>query len=208
MAINCLWKIIITVLVAVLLTACRKYTICPKMGYEFLYDKPGCLYTPISDSIPIGASITITAAAPRTFYDEEKKYIVTDSDSTINGPLRIIKLMPTEGVIEDMILTPEHGKIVKDTILFSDDQLKSFRTVYWDGNSPDSFKLKIHIRPKIKGIFVVNLGQQSSRSYDCALYKYFLKIRNTDQHLYFLEQANNGSVSDYERNYTYCFKVY
>jgi hypothetical protein len=99
------------------------------------------------------------------------------------------------------------GTLIKDSIQFSQGQLISFRTAYWN-YLKDSFKLKVIIKPKVRGIFFVGLGQQGNRDVDCALYKYFLKVINPDQHLYYLAQTSNGFISDNARNYAYCFKVY
>jgi hypothetical protein len=199
---------------AVILFCCKKKEIlCPKMGYEFTYSKPGVSYLPSFDSILLGDQITLEAAVPKTFFDEQKQSSVTLQANTIFGPLSLAKAtnntsIPTIGAIEDAEFIALTGNIVKDSIHFSEEQLLGFRTTYWDGNNQDSFRLKISIRPKIRGIFFVSLGQQGNKDIECALYKYLLKISNSNQHLYFLAQAKNGFVSEYERNYAYCFKVY
>ncbi len=113
-----------------------------------------------------------------------------------------------EGAIDDVDFFPVAGTLLKDSIHFTAYQLKSFRTAQWDGTSIDSFKIKINIKPKYRGVYIVNLGQQGNRDADCALYKYFIKVKNPDQHLYFLAQANNGYIDNYSRDYAYCFKVY
>jgi hypothetical protein len=67
--------------------------------------------------------------------------------------------------------------------------------------------MKLELKPLNKGVYGISIGQQSNRDKDCALYKYFLKVGNADQHLNYLALYDNGYISDYERNYAYCFKV-
>jgi hypothetical protein len=189
---------------------CKKQiSSCSKMGYEFMYSKPGVIYSPGIDSFLLGNEITIEAAAPKSFYDEEKGYVVIVNETQIHGPLGIQKLITNPiitraGAIEDVELTPIKGYLVKDTSQFSQGQLENFRTAYWISDS-DSFRLKIVVKPKIKGTFIIALNQQGNRDKDCALYKYFLKVINSNQHLYFL-QSLYGYIPQDDR--TYCFKVY
>ncbi len=202
-------------LVAILLSySCNKQSnSCSKLGYEYTYFKPGITYSPNSDSIPLGSQITIEGSAPKSFFDNEKNYTVSLTEKNIIGPLSISKLVTIPfpsfiGAIDDVELTPVLGVTVKDTIQFSQGQLLSFRTVHWDGNSVDSFRLKINIKPTIRGTFFINLGQQGNRDVNCALYKYFLKVKNSDQHFYLMTPITNGQISDNAANHVYCFKVY
>lgn len=185
---------------------------CSKMGFEHSYLKFGTAYSPFNDSIPLGSEITLEASAPKAFYDQEKQLSVTLNESLISGPLTIKKVsndqnVPIIGAIDDIEFTVLNGRVIKDSIHFSEGQLKSFRSAYLDLNV-DSFRLKIRIKPKQKGVFFIGLGQQSNRDADCALYKYFLKIKNSDQHLNYLAQANNGFVTKNDSDYTYCIKVF
>jgi hypothetical protein len=190
----------------------KKNNICPKMGYEFTYFKPGIIYTPFADSISLGDSIILEASAPRTFFVEEKSYTVTLNKNEVFGPLVIKKatndpLIPIVGAANDVILTPHIGNVVKDSAQFTNEQLKIGRTTYCILEA-DSFKIKLSIKPMINGIFFISLNQQGNRDDDCALYKYLLKVKNSDQHLYYLAQANNGIIYESDRNFVYCFKVY
>lgn len=204
---------VLVILSGLFAVACKKQTQeCSKMGFEYTYFKPGVMYSPFSDSIALGENIILTASAPKTFFDEQEQYNVTLNHDKITGPFGILKAtndstIPILGAIDQVELTPIIGTLVKDSLQFSQGQLKSFRTAYWSSISVDSFSLKVQVKPKTKGIYFLNLGQQGNRDKDCALFKYFLKIKN-DQHLYLLSQANNGYIGDYERNYVYCFKVY
>lgn len=199
------------VLLMILLNfGCKKQpTSCPKLGYEFTYSKPGVTYFPGIDSFPLGNQITLEASAPKSFFEEEKRYVVTLNVNTILGPLGVQKLtndpiVPRIGAIEDVELIAIEGSMLKDTTQFSQSQLKGFRTANWISNA-DSFKLKIIIKPKIKGTFIIALNQQGNRDTDCALFKYFLKVINQNQHLYFLE-PEYGYVPSSDQ--AYCFKVY
>ncbi len=190
----------------------KKESTCPRLGYEFGFSKPGITYSPSVDSIALGDLIILEASAPKTFFDEEKGYTVTLNQNTILGPLVIKKatsdpLIPIIGAANDVSFLPFLGNVIKDTTQFSEGQLKIFRTAYFVSEA-DSFKIRLGIKPTIKGVFFVSLNQQGNRDSDCAVYKYFLKIKNTDQHLHYLAQFNNGIIDEAGRDYLYCFKVY
>jgi hypothetical protein len=56
----------------------------------------------------------------------------------------------------------------------------------------------------------VTFGVNTTQGYkdnDCALYKYFLKVGNSDQHLNYWLTAS-GNISDEVRYYSCCFKIY
>jgi len=182
---------------------------CPKAGYEYITSLSKCRYSPTSDSIPLNSTIYIEATLPKIFVDENSNTTVFNIDGKVEGPLDIIMLFPLEeGAVENFEIIPKIGAVIKDSIHASSGQLKSFRTLIWDAHSRDSFSIKIELKALVRGVYGFSIGQQSSRDKDCALYKYFLKVGNTDQHLNYLAQYNNGYVSDYERNFAYCFKVY
>lgn len=190
---------------------CKKHpTECLMFGYEFTYSKPGVTYSPSVDSFPIGSQITLEASVPKTFFEEDKRHNVTLNQDEIHGPFGVQKatgnsVTPILGAIDDVELIPLLGRIFKDTVHFSEGILKGFRTCYWISDL-DSFKLKFIIKPKIKGIFFVSLGRQGNRDPKCAVYKYFVKVKEQDQHLYLLEQVDG--TSNIQNEYTYCFKVY
>jgi hypothetical protein len=203
---------VLLILILLNFSCTKPVNTCPKMGYEYVYFKPGVTYSPGVDSFALGSQIILEASAPKTFFEEEKRYSVTLNESQILGPFAAQKATgnattPRIGAIDDLDLIPQQGTLVKDTVQFSEGQLKGFRTVYWISDQ-DSFRLKVVIKPKIRGVFFISLSQQGNRDTDCALYKYFLKVMNTDQHLYFLEQVNNGYIPDKDRDHAYCFKVY
>jgi hypothetical protein len=181
---------------------------CKKMGYEYAYTQSLCWYSPVCDSIPIGSSIILTASVPKTFIDESTQSLVTNPCQIINGPLHVTMIYPfLQASVDSFELTTQIGKVIKDTMNFTAGQLRGFRTVEWNGNSVDSFKIKIAIKALAKGVYIIALGQQGYRDVDCALYKYFLNV-GSEQHLYYLSQYNNGYIGNYERNFGYCFKVY
>ena len=181
---------------------------CPKMGYEYVHSASQCFYFPDSDSIPLGDSLILSASAPKKFTDANSRQLVNNSSSIIEGPLHIVMLHPMKRpAADDFQLTGQIGRITKDTINFSAGALKGFRTIEWNGNNPDSFKIKLVLKPLSKGVYSFALGQQGYRDPDCALYKYFLKV-GVEQHLHYLAEYNNGYIDDYARDLGYCFKVY
>lgn len=190
--------------------SCRKIinSTCTKEGYVFLDSQSRCWYSPSSDSLLLGGTITLEASIPRTFIDENTNTTVTNSSSFIIGPLGIGMIYPIyQAAVDSFELSAEIGKIIKDTINFSEGMLKGFRTIQWDGTSVDSFKMKINIKPLAKGIYAFALNQQGYKDKDCALYKYFLKPGNVNQHLdYWMDVF--GNVSEEVTFSTYCVKIY
>jgi hypothetical protein len=150
----------------------------------------------------------LEASVPKTFSDEVTNTRVTNKSLIINGPLGIGMIHPTfQAAADSFEINAQIGKVIKDTINFSAGILKGFRTIEWDGSSIDSFKIKLSIKTLARGIYSFALKQQGYKDNDCALYKYFLKVGNSDQHLnYWLEAT--GNISDEVRFYSYCFKVY
>ena len=181
---------------------------CKKMGYEYVHTQSLCWYSPVQDSLVIGSTIILTASVPRTFIDENTRSTVTNLSAVINGPLHVLMISPSyQAAVDSFELTAEVGKIIKDTVHFSIGQLKGFRTLEWDGSAIDSFRIRIKINPIAKGIYAFSLGQQAYVDKDCALYKYFLKPGNSNQHLNYWMNVF-GNVSDQVAFFTYCFKVY
>lgn len=181
---------------------------CPKQGYEYTNETSFCWYTPELDSIRLGDTITLEASIPKTFLDPSTNTIVTNTSSLVEGPLGIVMIFPVyQAAVDSFQLIPRLGKVIKDTLQFSEGMLKGFRTIQWDGTDVDSFKIKILIVSLAKGIYSFALTQQSAKDKDCALYKYFLKAGNTDQHLnYWMDVFGNVSVQ--VAFFSYCVKVY
>ena len=189
--------------------ACTKRNMtCPKEGYIYSNSTFVCQYSPVSDSIELGSIITLEAAVPKKFIDETSNTTVTNAASILEGPLGIGMIYPTyQSAADSFELSAQVGKIIKDTAHFSEGILEGFRTIQWDGNSIDSFKMKISIKALARGIYSFALKQQSAKDHDCALYKYFLRPANANQHLnYWMDYI--GNVSDQVAFFTYCIKVY
>ena len=188
---------------------CRKRSqLCPKEGYEYVNTTARARYSPEIDSIPLGEFITLVASAPRSFIDENTGIPVKNTCPIINGPLSIAKLFPLyQAAADSFEVTARIGKAIKDTVNFSEGILKGFRTIEWDGSSVDSFNIEIKIRPLARGFYALTLGQQGYKDTECARYKYFPAVGNTNQHLDFWLAAV-GNLSDDVRYFTYCFKVY
>jgi hypothetical protein len=182
---------------------------CAKKGVEYINTDNRCYYSPAADSLPLGESLILTAAVPKTFFDTERNHITTNSQKEIVGSIGIVRLFPDiKGAMPEMILTAEKGKIIKDSVQFTSGQLEANRTTVFTGNSPDSFRMKLIIKPLNRGIYAIALGSQGTHDVDCAGYKYFLNVGNADQHLNYILQVTNGYLTDYERNYAYCIKIY
>ena len=196
-------------LLAVLVCSCvKKYSGCPKEGYEYINETSLCWYSPVTDSIRLGDTITVEASIPKRFEDARSNTTVTNTASIVEGPLGVTIIYPTyQAAVDSFELTSEIGKVIKDTVQFSEGILKGSRTIQWDGNLIDSFRIKLSIKALARGIYAVSLRQQSAKDKDCALYKYFLRPGNADQHLNYWMDAF-GNVSDEVVFFAYCFKVY
>jgi len=196
-------------IISLLLLSCKKEDLgCPKEGYEYTSSTFDCQYAPNLDSISLNDSIDLVASISATFADDASNVIVHNTSKIVEGPLHITMLYPNLVPAADSFkLIAKKGKVIKDSLNFSEGSLRGFRTIQWSKTSGDSFQIKITIKPLAKGVYIVALGQQSAKDEDCALYKYFLKVSG-DQHLYYHPEFGTGNISEYERNFGYCFKVY
>lgn len=196
-------------IISLLLLSCKKKDLgCPKEGYEYTSSTFHCQYVPNLDSISLNDSIDLVASIPTTFADETSNAIVHNTSKIVEGPLHITMLYPNVVPAADSFrLIAKEGKVIRDSLNFSEGSLRGFRTIQWSKASNDSFQIKITIKPLKKGVYIFALGQQSAKDEDCALYKYFLRVRG-DQHLYYHPEFGSGNISEYERNFGYCFKVY
>lgn len=210
MAINKLIKTSVVIVTFVLLLPhCNKVNVaCPNVGYEYINENSFCSYMPALDSIQIGDSIMLEAAIPKTFIDAKTNKTVSNTASKVEGSLGAVMIYPNyQSAMDSFALTVHIGKVIKDTQQFSEGILKGFRTIQWDSSPIDSFKVKISIKALAKGIYAFALRQQTAKDKDCALYKYFLRPKNANQHLNYWMEAF-GNVSDQVAFFTYCFKVY
>ncbi len=192
-----------------LLFCCQKpKTECMKDGLEYFHSSSLWRYSPELDSVPVGSLITFEASAPKTFRDEASNTIVTNTSSIITGPIAAGMIYPEyKAAIDSFELNAQVGSIYRDTTYLTEGQLKGVRTLVWNGSSSDSFKIKLTIKPLAKGIYVFSISRQGYKDKDCALYRYFLKPGNSNQHLYYWEPyLGPPSISVQER--AYCFKVY
>jgi hypothetical protein len=162
----------------------------------------------VTDSTPVGSDLFLESSVPRSFIDENTNSTVINTSAIINGPLHVLMISPSyQAAVDSFELSAEVGKVIKDSVNFSAGQLKGFRTIEWDGSSVDSFKVRMKIKTIGKGIYAFSLGQQAYIDKDCALYKYFLKPGNSNQHLnYWIDVF--GNVSEGVAFNTYCIKVY
>jgi hypothetical protein len=185
---------VVIVTLVLLLPHCNKKVNvgCPKEGYEYSNTSFLCWYSPILDSIRVGSSLILEASIPRAFIDENTRATVTNTSNIVSGPLGIGMIYPIyQAAVDSFELTAEIGKVI----------------IQWDASPIDSFKIKISIKALAKGIYGIALKQQTGKDKDCALYKYFLKPGNLNQHLnYWMDTF--GNVSDGVAFFTYCFKVY
>lgn len=196
--------------VAVLASSCKKEPSCAKMGYEFVYTDYGVRYYIDDDSIPLGGSVTLDASVPKTFGNSYTNSAVSLNENNIWGPLGVLKAtndpsMPREDALSKVSISPLIGSCVIDSLNWG-----SFRKYYKTTfiADQDSFKLKLSINPLDKGVYFIILKEQYNRNSECALFKYFPKIKDTDQHLYYLAATTGGVILPEDQDYVYCFKVY
>ena len=76
----------------------------------------------------------------------------------------------------------------------------------------DSFFLKIAVIPKSTGIYALGISDDAGvhrKGDNCTKASFAFQFANTNQHLYYYENNRPGyTISDYERQHMYCFKVY
>ena len=148
----------LVVLIPLLTIHCKQTPVCPKEGYVFTYINSKSFYNPSSDSIPLGDSIVLTATLPAGFVDETTHKTVYNLSSVAEGPLHIVMLQPNlQGGADYFTIKAETGHIFSDSVHFSANALKGFRTLQWAAFS-DSFKIKLIIKPLVKGTFEIALG--------------------------------------------------
>lgn len=202
------------ILLSLVVIDCKKKPLeCPQLGVEYSYFNPGVIYRPDFDSIQFGTSVELYAHVPRSFFDTVYQKIVTLTTNDLRGYLSIGKTTgnaasPISGAIEHFNFFPEMGSLYKDSLNYTGSQLTFLRSTSWNTSVSDSFRIRIRLVPKIRGTFIVVLGQQASKDSDCAIFRYFLKIANNDQHLYYYQNAVGGPISESNYHFTYCFKVY
>ncbi len=185
---------------------------CPDFGYEYTYFQKGISYTPELDSFQLGDELLVTGSVPKMFFDSIYSRNVRVDNNLLKGSFIITKTsgdatIPSIGAASDVTITPIIGRIYKDSISYTPFQLENLRSVEWQSLG-DSLQLVFKVKPLVKGTFIVGLNQQSLRDTKCALFKYLVRISNSNQHLYFISNISGGYISEYNRNFNYCFKVY
>ena len=188
---------------------CRRTPVfCPKEGYEYVNSSSPYTYSPGLDSVPVGSTIILTGAIPKIFTDDLTNTVVRNTTSSAVGSLAIGMIYPEfKASVYSFKILPEVGEVRKDTVQFTQGQLKGFRTIVWVDNGGDSLHVRLKIRALAKGVYALSVGQQSSKDSDCALFKYFPRPANVDQHLHYWEQYIYP-VESAIANTTYCVKVY
>lgn len=199
----------LAVLLLVLFFSCEKpKTECIGKGTEYFHSSALWRYSPEVDSVPIGGTITFEAAVPKTFRDELSQQIVTNASDFVAGSIGAAMIYPEyKACIDSFELSADIGKIYKDTTNLTTGQLLGVRALLWNGNSSDSFRVKLIIKPLARGVYCISIGKQSAIDKNCALYRYNLKPGNRNQNLnYWASYLSPPSISVHES--TFCLKVY
>jgi hypothetical protein len=96
------------------------------------------------------------------------------------------------------------GSVVTNPLV---EQIKEYKFLEEQGN----YKFKLGVVPKKKGIFGIGIGNAANvyrKSDKCTKAGFNITFKNTNQHLYFLEQNRPGyTPSGMELTNLYCFKV-
>lgn len=199
---------ICAILILVLGSCKRPPAPCPKQGYEYVNTSSLYYYSPGLDSVPLGSTIILTGAVPKVFTDDLTNTLVNNTTSSAVGSLAIVMIYPEyKAAVDSFEIIPELGEVRKDTVQFTSGQLKGFRTIVWVDKGGDSLHVRLKIRALAKGVYALAVSQQSSKDGDCALFKYFPRPANSDQHLHYWQQYLQP-VENSIANTTYCLKVY
>jgi hypothetical protein len=186
----------------------RTEVFCPKEGYEYVNTSSFYFYSPGLDSVPVGSTFIMTGAIPKTFTDDLTNTVVRNTTSSAIGSLGVGMIYPEfKAAVDSFEILPEVGEVRKETGQFTEGQLKGFRSIVWVDNGGDSLQIRLKIRALARGVYALAVRQQASKDSDCALFKYFPRPANVDQHLHYWEQYIYP-VESAIANTTYCVKVY
>ncbi|WP_419803464.1 hypothetical protein [Mucilaginibacter sp.] len=196
--------------IVILNSGCPKSS-CIKTNYSFAVNSQ---ISPDLDSIRLGDTLYLTSSFPKKLVDDYTKTVVDYSNSMgIGSTLGLVKLVngsyPGKDAVNSFKYSNVTGSVYNDKSIPSPDKIQQLK--YDEVN--DNYKLKIGIIPMEKGVYYLGVGNGLSngrnKSNSCEKASFNITMINTSQHLnYFSAWNPNGTLSTYEKDRAYFFKVY
>jgi hypothetical protein len=189
---------------------CNKRLDCKQTIYSFAANYK--VY-PDKDSIRINDTVWVELVTPVKMMDLVSNQMIDYSGAENFGPsITYIELTGGDRLNTGSIAAANdfENHIIWGTPVPFDkpDQVRGFKCIEENG----LYKFKVGIVPKKKGLFFIgfhNSGGVYRKHNKCDKAAFGLTIKDTDQHLYLLEQSRPGYVlSGLERSNAYCFVVY
>jgi hypothetical protein len=184
---------------------------CEMNNSVYYYRNNYFTINPDIDSFSITQPIEIKLTLPRKFYEEEYNRPVEFHKNEVFSAMNIIVLDSVgTGAVNLFDFNATIGKLYRDTVSYDTEYIRNRNlTASAVGQAGDSL-LKAHyiLKPKQRGNYLIAFTSFGTKDTDCSLFRYYVKPQVMNQHLNLLAAVSNGYISDYERTYAYCFKVY
>lgn len=207
-------KVFISVGILMIFSGCRKNTpadACAANNNIYHYSNNYFTITPDADSFALNQPIQIKLTLPKKFIDEVYNRPIEFHNNEVFAAMNIIVLDSVRtGAVNLFEVSVPIGKLYRDTISYDTEYLRNRNFTAAAIAQPSDSLLKAYyiLKPKLKGNYLFAFSFFGKKDTDCSLFRYYVKPQVSSQHLYLLAAANNGFISDYERTFAYCFKVY
>jgi hypothetical protein len=182
-------------------------------GNNRIHFKNNCFYTvpPDVDSFMLNQPFEIRLALPRKFTSEPNPYSSNFIKTEIFATVTIIKLDSLfDGAVNNFYFNASMGKLYRDTINFTTEYLRRKNIVASAValNGDTSLRGSYTFKPLQRGNYLMAFSYFGAKDFDCSLYRYDIRPNVLDQHLHLITAVTNSPVSETDRLYAYCFKVY
>ena len=202
--------ILLLIALATIFATCKKRLGCNETVYNFEIKVKA---HPDRDSIHIGDTIWLEVSVPTTFEDMISGKTIDYSGAENFGTAISFGEMKG-GNINDPGSIPAANFFDILTIIgkpVQNPQTNQIKEFLFQELS-NMYEFKVEIIPKTKGIFFFAPSDAANvyRTNDkCTKASFLLSFANTNQHLYYYQNNRPGyTISDYEQQHMYCFKVY
>ncbi len=204
--------IVVIIFATTISSTCKKKFICADSNTYTFINNYAKAY-PDKDSIQIGDTLWIQINMPTILKDITTNTMTDFSNAVSVGNTFGVGLF-TGGSESDPGVTGAVNKfdylVAKGQLI--DNSILNERIQFQFSKANDSFFLKVGAIPKMTGIYYLAISDDAGvhrKGDPCTKAAFEFQFANTDQHFYFLQNNRPGyTISDYERQHIYCFKVY